>query len=381
MIFSHGLGGSCNSYSHLVGSLASHGMVIVAPEHRDGSAPQSCINDPIAGIKRVQYAHIPHTRAPEVEQARNEQLRIRLWELGLIHDAVLGLDRGEGLNNIVPSSATRVATNPSFKSCLDVHEPGSIIWAGHSFGASTALQFVKSVFWNPSAEASSSPALSCFKPLFTFSTKTALASQVTSTSPLVLLDLWTLPLRGDDTLWLWERSLPCYANKDGNMTNVLAVLSEEFIRWERNFKSTRRALSANPAELEPNSSSQQNGPRIFYPLRSAHLSQSDFGVLFPWVTKKWMGADEPERTIRLNVRAILQMLRENGISVEDTRMIDAEEENESKATDMALVHEKPLRPGASEAQDWAIMANDGNVRAWIWVSLNEMTENERKEKL
>lgn len=38
MVFSHGLGGSRNSYCHLLGSLASHGVVVVAAEHRDGSA-------------------------------------------------------------------------------------------------------------------------------------------------------------------------------------------------------------------------------------------------------------------------------------------------------------------------------------------------------
>ena len=45
MVFSHGLGGSRNAYSHLVGSIASHGMIVIAPEHRDGSTPISYIRD------------------------------------------------------------------------------------------------------------------------------------------------------------------------------------------------------------------------------------------------------------------------------------------------------------------------------------------------
>jgi platelet-activating factor acetylhydrolase len=376
MIFSHGLGGSRNTYSHLLASLASHGVVVVAAEHRDGSAPQSRIKDPANGLRCIEYKRMPHARSPEVEKGRNDQLRIRLWELGLIHDAVSRLDKGNAPRNWVPSSEKSPVNSPNFKSSLDMHEPGRITWAGHSFGAATMVQFVKSVFWDPSSEKYSSESLSKFEPLFKFSPQTTLASQISPISPIVLLDLWTLPLRGDSTLWLWERSLPCYAKPDSKMTNVLAILSEEFFQWQRNFKPTTRVLCANPAEEVPASTGHQNGPRIFYPLRSAHLSQSDFAVLFPWITKKWMGADEPERTLRLNVRAILQMLRENGVPVEDTRKIDAEEEKESEAADINLAQDE----GAG-AHDWNIMAKDGGIRGWIWVSMSELGGTDMKEKL
>jgi len=60
MIFSHGLGGTRNSYSHLVGSLASHGTVVFAIEHRDGSAPTTFIRQPAE-------AHTETLRVPKYD--------------------------------------------------------------------------------------------------------------------------------------------------------------------------------------------------------------------------------------------------------------------------------------------------------------------------
>lgn len=48
VIFSHGLAGSRLSYSQYCGELASHGVVVVALEHRDGSGIQTTVR--IAGI-------------------------------------------------------------------------------------------------------------------------------------------------------------------------------------------------------------------------------------------------------------------------------------------------------------------------------------------
>lgn len=128
MVFSHGLGGTRNQYSHIVGLLASHGVVVLTPEHRDGSGPISFVGGPNG--KAVEYKNIPHSQSKEVEDARDEQLGVRLWELGLLHEALLKIDRGEHVTNIAfeekKSPEHREKDDLSmFATKLDVHRPGS----------------------------------------------------------------------------------------------------------------------------------------------------------------------------------------------------------------------------------------------------------------
>jgi platelet-activating factor acetylhydrolase len=44
VVFSHGMAGMSQSYSHYLGSIASHGVVVAAVEHRDGSGPGSIVH-------------------------------------------------------------------------------------------------------------------------------------------------------------------------------------------------------------------------------------------------------------------------------------------------------------------------------------------------
>ena len=132
MIFSHGLAGSRNTYSHLVGSIASHGVIVIAPEHRDGSTAISYIRGvPTRGAgekagskhsRTVEYKKLPHTPSPEVEDGRNEQLKIRLWELGLVHDSLLKIDEGAGVTNLNTSSLSlSFSSSFPFESSVSSH--------------------------------------------------------------------------------------------------------------------------------------------------------------------------------------------------------------------------------------------------------------------
>ena len=333
MIFSHGLGGSRNAYSHICGSLASHGMVVAAPDHRDGSAPISFIKDEIKGkLKPVNYQYYPHENTPEVEKGRNEQLKTRCWELGLAFDALLKIDNGEAVTNTQTSEARDTLLH--FKSRLDMHIPGKVSWTGHSFGATTIVQLLKSVYHKGST-------------LYPYWTET-LASQITPSSPVSLLDLWAMPLTATSTASLYNLPLPANSGAAGsNSSPPLAILSVGFYKWTTNFRHTLHILTQG-------SSSTSKPPYIFYPLSSAHLSQSDFGLLFPWLTKRALKVSEPERALSLNVRAILESLRRSGISVADTSALDQEVEE--------------------EGQDQTILAPEGKVRGWVVVNAKEEAE-------
>ena len=98
---------------------------------------------------------------------------------------------------------------------------------------------------------------------------------------------------------------------------------------------------------------------IFYPKDSAHLSQSDFGVLFPNITKYIAKAAEPERTLRLNARAILEVMRRQGIQVADTTNADLELTGDEGQDEKAR-------------GDWKILSTqEGSVRAWVSISADE----------
>lgn len=175
----------------------------------------------------------------------------------------------------------------------------------------------------------------------------------------MLLDLWTLPLLSSPTSYLWSKPLPAYNSRQGSPP--LAILSEAFFKWTSNLQESKRALSppaGNPSALEA-------APHIFYPVSSAHLSQSDFGPLFPWTTKKIFKAEDPDRTLRLNVRAILESLRRSGVKVADTSASDMEIDG------LAEQQQQRDEKLPSLAQDRNILAMDGSVKGWIAIPLND----------
>lgn len=337
-------------------------MVVFAPEHRDGSAPISFVRSTDGTSKAVDYRSMPHTTSKEVEDGRSEQLKIRLWEMNLIYEATLKLDRGENVSNLAAEASHDDRKTSSkgelsmFAFNLDVHTPGHISWSGHSFGAATIYQFVKSVFYRPTESTPTS-----YQPLYVPS-DSSITSQITSSSPISLLDMWCLPLFTSATDWLSKQPLPCYAPGGPGGSHVVAILSEAFFKWRGNLIQTKRALSADPSAEHP-SSLHHTPPNIFYPIASAHLSQSDFGVLFPWLTKKFLKADDPVRTILLNARAILEVIRRVGLEVAETSIAAMEDEAGLK---LSIKGDR-----ASIGQDRKILATDGSVRGWIALKLVE----------
>ncbi|KAK0739595.1 platelet-activating factor acetylhydrolase [Apiosordaria backusii] len=323
MIFSHGLGGNRNAYSHLAGSLASHGVVVICPEHRDQSAALTLIRDPHNPKKTTPFAlpylQIPHNQTPEIWSKRNSQLGIRLWELDIIFEAILAIDRND--HKVISSNlntSTPASTLSAFHDKLDILEPGKVIFAGHSFGSSTMVQFLKSVFY------SSHPSLNDpANRLFTPQPNSAIKSQINGHNPTILLDMWCFPLLSASTDALYRLPLPCYSvpQQQQQASKILAVESDQFFKWGSHLHRTAKILSSDPtADVVASTTDHHPKPYLFYVEKSAHLSQSDFAVLFPWLTKKAFGSETPDKVLSLNTRAVVQFLRVNQVEVGESKV-------------------------------------------------------------
>jgi platelet-activating factor acetylhydrolase len=374
-------------------------VVVICPEHRDGSSVASFIRIPseqhrffIRNTRRViPYNRIPHDATDEVHDMRSAQLRIRLWEMGLIHDAILGIDQGVNRTNLNTSTPSL----DQFIDRLNVHEPGSMIFAGHSFGAATTVQFLKSVYY------AGSPELADMQdPLYIPSRESSLCKQITPKNVTILLDMWCFPLLAKNAKPLFDLPLPAYADDatapGGN--SLLAVESEAFWKWKEHLHATARVLSPDPSAVvveptayeRPVTGVRLSEPNFFYVEHSAHLNQSDFGVLFPWLTKKVFGSEAPERALRLNLRAILQVLRVNDVPIARTWVGDLIEGAHSKNGKPKLGDNASPVHGGEEQQDGprtgdkgfddglhddkAIFDRGGNngVEAWRWIDIMGM---------
>ncbi|KAG6006476.1 hypothetical protein E4U21_007020 [Claviceps maximensis] len=394
MIFSHGLGGGRNSYSYIAGSLASHGVVVFCPEHRDGSAVVSFVrqaNQPPSRFfsphthRMVPFDRISHQVSPEVYEARENQLRVRMWELGLIHDAILAIDQGRSLTNMNLTTPTLA----HLAGRLDVREPGRIIFGGHSFGATTIHQFLKCNYYADVPEVAAMRS-----PLYTPARDSSIRRQITEKNVTMLLDMWCLPIIAPNSAPLFKLPLPVYADVPTapGGTALLAVESEAFYKWAEHLHVKAKLLSPDPAcktvtpQLYGRRSSgiQLPEPNFFYVVNSAHLSQSDFGILFPWLTKKIFDADQPERALRLNLRAQLQLLRANGIAVARTcadDLIEGAAVDKSSAATSSLDGDDASRDSSSGApasiptegidDDTAIFDRSGDevVDHWRWIDM------------
>ncbi|KAJ2979532.1 hypothetical protein NQ176_g3191 [Zarea fungicola] len=268
--------------------------------------------------REVPYNRIPHDVSPEVYEAREDQLRIRLWEMGLIHEAVQAMDSGDAFTNLNLSTPSL----GQFVNTLDVKRPGSIIFGGHSFGAATIYQLLKTTYYADVPEVAAME-----KPLFTPAKDSSIRRQITEKNVTMLLDMWCLALIAPNSAPLFNLPLPIYADVSSapGGTALLAVESEVFFKWKEHLHVKARLLSADPTAkivgphtFETASGRKHLEPNFFYVVNSAHLSQSDFGILFPFLTKKIFDAEQPERALRLNLRAQLQLFRANGIPVART---------------------------------------------------------------
>jgi platelet-activating factor acetylhydrolase len=143
VVFTHGMAGMSQSYSHYLGSIASHGYVVAAVEHRDGSGPGTIIHHPDGKEQKVWHMKLKDlesTPAMTDLDLKEAQLAFREAEISETIKLFARLNAGEApIVNLKPDSPRE--SLPGFKHRLNLD---AVTVAGHSYGATGAMQALKS---------------------------------------------------------------------------------------------------------------------------------------------------------------------------------------------------------------------------------------------
>lgn len=143
VVFTHGMAGMSQSYAHYLGSIASHGYVVAAVEHRDGSGPGTIIHHPNDKEEKVWHMKLEDLEAnpPMTElDLKAAQLNYRDAEISETIKLFAQLNSGDApVVNLKPDSPRNAL--PGFKNRLNL---SAITVAGHSYGATGAMQALKS---------------------------------------------------------------------------------------------------------------------------------------------------------------------------------------------------------------------------------------------
>lgn len=131
VVFSHGMGCSRFAYSRICTDIASHGFIVAATEHRDGSAALSF------SMERGEKIWVQHRRIQEGEKEysiRNKQLKFRIAEVVRTLNLMEELNKGSNITNVLEDSKDYDLT--MFKNGMNVQQP---ILSGHSYGGATTM--------------------------------------------------------------------------------------------------------------------------------------------------------------------------------------------------------------------------------------------------
>ncbi|XP_070548085.1 platelet-activating factor acetylhydrolase-like [Ptychodera flava] len=251
VVFSHGLGANRTTYSSVCLNLASQGFIVAAVEHRDQSASATYYLHQSDDSEELIEQWVPYERPiPGQDEfpLRNRQVVARAEECKKAFDILEKINRGVEITNIVD----RQTDLQQFKDRLDLTKAAI---AGHSFGAATSLQTLKT-----------DERFRC-----------ALA-----------LDTWMLPL---------DKTLPSQVNQP-----ILFVNTETF-HWPGNIVKMKRFLKDNGEMSEER--------KIITIMGTVHQSQSDFPFLLNTVLaklSKCRGTLDPYVAMAINNNASLTFL-------------------------------------------------------------------------
>lgn len=153
IIFSHGTVSSRRDYSHYAGELAARGYVVAMLEHRDGSSPGSIIKTKASKSQRTVHlfdeseVETLSGEAIPVEDFHNVQLLFREAEIKETVRVLQAINVGEGSAIHAQNSHNEGKDLPNWTGRLNTE---AMIMAGHSYGATGALQALRGGPDNPS---------------------------------------------------------------------------------------------------------------------------------------------------------------------------------------------------------------------------------------
>ncbi|KAH7296961.1 hypothetical protein KP509_26G046500 [Ceratopteris richardii] len=258
VIFSHGLWACRTTYSAFCCDLASHGYIVVVPEHLDGSANMASYADHNGNRKWLQnsFADVPIDQISMLDRAK--QLKQRVLEVRKVVDVLESLDRGlltQNSNTVTGRAGLEVSM---LQNRLDLH---FIAVSGHSFGGATSI----------------------------------VASGVDKRIKCCLaMDVW------------WEPVDKMEIEKLAGKVPVLLLNTENF-----DWKALR---DARTMFMKARRDATQDGRPLVTVLKTikgtSHQDQSDFTMLFPKIMKRMgvAGTLDPFVSKDINSRACLDFL-------------------------------------------------------------------------
>ncbi|KAL2878795.1 hypothetical protein SGCOL_006024 [Colletotrichum sp. CLE4] len=143
VVLSHGLASSRTDYTHYCGELASRGIVVAAIEHRDGSGPGSVVTAKDGKKRKVMYLNKNELRdgkKMESDDLKFKQLAFRQAEIEETIAVLESLHAGKGSMVFTDNARKEGHGLEDWQGRLDFSQTAI---AGHSFGATGALQALK----------------------------------------------------------------------------------------------------------------------------------------------------------------------------------------------------------------------------------------------
>jgi platelet-activating factor acetylhydrolase len=146
VVLSHGDVSARTDYTAYCGELASRGVVVAAIEHRDGSGPGTMVHLPDGQTKNVIFfrANQLQSEDPDTELSNDDyrfkKLAFRDAEIQETISVLQSLNDGSGTKKFDQNYRNEGKTLDEWKNRLNMSQT---IIAGHSFGATGAMQALK----------------------------------------------------------------------------------------------------------------------------------------------------------------------------------------------------------------------------------------------